>query len=388
VCEKRVNRRAGILVSRFESMNRTRATRRHATTPRLRVSCSRGRRAAVLVLVLVVFAALSLLCVGLCQRVHLEMKRDRMQAAELRAYYLALGGIHRALAALAAPGNDTESVDYFGSPWHLHTTARAEGFFAGQTQVGWLSRARLSYAVTDEEGRLNINTSSPVGWVHLPGMTEPIIYAILDWQDADDRPLPHGAESAYYLRLPLPYRAKDGPMRMIWELALVKDVTWSLFRGEDANGDGLLTEPNEDDGPKLQPMDNADGRLDHGLMDFFTVYGNGKVNLNTAGVEVLSSLPGINPETAQAVVAWRSGPDGQPGTPDDTYLGSLEQLAVLPGLTPYQVELLTQYGTLHSTHFRIVSEARVGRSGTTCRLWATARRDKGRVELVLVKKDS
>jgi len=57
-----------------------------------------------------------------------------------------------------------------------------------------------------------------------------------------------------------------------------------------------------------------------GLVDILTVWGDpayGRLNINTASVEVLSCLPDMDPEVAQRVVAARNGPDRRPRTADD-----------------------------------------------------------------------
>jgi len=353
--------------------------------------CDRGRTrsGAVLVLVLMVFSALSLLSFGLCHRVRLDLKRARVRGDDLKAYYLALGGVYRAVAALQGfePTEDEGEVCHFGQSWHLNTAAGAEGCFE-QIDVSWLAEASLFYSVMDEEGRLNVNTSSPAGWVNLPGMQEEIIYAILDWQDGDSEAYPNGAESGYYARQRRPYKAKNGPTSIIWELALVKDVDWVKLRGEDWNGNGVLDEMGENDGPALRPMDDGDGVLDSGLLDFFTVYGEGKVNINTASAAVLFSLPDIEVATARSIVEMRTGPDGEPYTADDKFFRSFEELAEVSGVTPYQLELFEQYVQFASKHFRVVSEARVRPGGRPCRLMGTVFRDEKDVQLLLLRQDS
>ena len=52
----------------------------------------------------------------------------------------------------------------------------------------------------------------------LPGMTESIADAILDWIDPDDDTRDLGAEREYYASLPHPYAPRNGPLGSIEEL--------------------------------------------------------------------------------------------------------------------------------------------------------------------------
>src|SRR5690606_13432288 len=57
----------------------------------------------------------------------------------------------------------------------------------------------------------------------LPGMTEDIADAILDWIDEDDEPREYGAEIDYYAALG--YAPANGPLTTIEQLLLVRGVT-------------------------------------------------------------------------------------------------------------------------------------------------------------------
>ena len=74
----------------------------------------------------------------------------------------------------------------------------------------------------------------------LPGMTEDIADAILDWLDEDEEVRPFGAEAEYYSTLPTPYVPKNGPVLSVEELLLVRGVTPTLLFGADANRNGVL----------------------------------------------------------------------------------------------------------------------------------------------------
>ncbi|MCH7988250.1 MAG: general secretion pathway protein GspK [Planctomycetes bacterium] len=74
----------------------------------------------------------------------------------------------------------------------------------------------------------------------LPGMTEEIADAILDFIDEDDEAREYGSESDYYAGLDPPYEAKNAPLESLDELLLVNGVTPELMFGIDINRNGLI----------------------------------------------------------------------------------------------------------------------------------------------------
>ena len=88
-------------------------------------------------------------------------------------------------------------------------------------------------AVMDwEKSRQGIGRKALLG---LPGMTEAIADAILDWMDADSTTRQSGAEQDYYSTLNPPYSPRNGIPDSLEELLLIKGVTRSLLFGRDAN---------------------------------------------------------------------------------------------------------------------------------------------------------
>jgi len=155
-----------------------------------------------------------------------------------------------------------------------------------------------AFGVRDEASRINLNSASVDMLLRLPGMTNELAAAIVDWRDEDSEITPGGAEDEYYLLLPEPYYCKNAPFETIEELLLVKGASWQILHGEDANRNGVL-DPNEKDGDESEPADNADGHLDRGLLDYVTVYsvdlnvdadGAARVDVNRAGSQELSDL--------------------------------------------------------------------------------------------------
>jgi type II secretory pathway component PulK len=138
---------------------------------------------------------------------------------------------------------------------------------------------RFRYGLTDEASRLNLNTASRYELATLFGLLiadaeinpQELADAVIDWRDSDDTPEPLGAESSYYESLPTPYQCKNARFETVEELLMVRGFTGQVVYGEDYNRNGLL-DPNEDDGEETFPPDNADGRLNRGLLPYLTVW--------------------------------------------------------------------------------------------------------------------
>ena len=106
--------------------------------------------------------------------------------------------------------------------------------------------------------------------------------AVVDWLDNDDTPRVGGAESAFYLSQPFPYKAKNDFLDTVYELRLVRGITPEVFE-------------------TLQP--------------FVTVHSSGKVNLNTAPKQILMALSAgqdaaeegeITGTTADEIIEYRT----------------------------------------------------------------------------------
>lgn len=146
----------------------------------------------------------------------------------------------------------------------------------------------------------------------LPGMTEDVAEAILDWIDEDDEPRPFGAESDYYQALPTPYASKNGPLNSVEELLLVRGVSPSLLFGADVNRNGVV---DADEQQRSGASINTSGAL--GWAAYLTVHGseankrrNGepRIDVNQDDLEALYSelLDAVGDETfASFIVAYR-----------------------------------------------------------------------------------
>jgi hypothetical protein len=170
----------------------------------------------------------------------------------------------------------------------------------------------------------------------LPGMTEDVADAILDWLDSDDEPRAMGAEFGdYYQQLQPAYKPANGPLQSIEQLLLVRGVTPQLLFGYDENRNGLI---DSDEQTKLSlgiPPGTAPGQVPVlntdpnvlpppplGWAPYLTLHsqeknvtrdGLARINLNSSDLQMLyDELMSVlgNENYASFIVAYRLA--GQP----------------------------------------------------------------------------
>lgn len=170
-----------------------------------------------------------------------------------------------------------------------------------------------SFSVTLEsaEGGLNVNTLNREDWLDIFEMAnvpstewDTMIDCLEDWIDEGDLHQLNGAESddPYYEERGYP--VKNGPLDSVEELLLIK--SW---------------------GPDILYGKNADEDSDaiFGIAELMTVWGDGKLNLNTASIDTMRAA-GLTDEQIEEIIELRAGLDGTLGTADDglprDYIGS------------------------------------------------------------------
>jgi DNA uptake protein ComE-like DNA-binding protein len=99
-----------------------------------------------------------------------------------------------------------------------------------------------------------LNTATKDMLQGLPGVTEAIAAAIVDWRDQDSEAEAYGAEDETYSRKDIPYRAKNGDFESVDELLLVEGVDEELLYGKDRNQNGVI-DPWEDDDSSVDDAD-------------------------------------------------------------------------------------------------------------------------------------
>jgi hypothetical protein len=90
-------------------------------------------------------------------------------------------------------------------------------------------------------------------------------------------------------------------------------------------------------------------------MDYFTIWGDGKLDVNLADAAMISLVTGVTQATADQVVKYRWGPDGNPYTLDDRVYNSMDEVRAVLGMSAEQFQLVQNLLSLTSAVDRIES---------------------------------
>ncbi len=286
----------------------------------------RDRGGFALILALVVTAMLAAAALELTREAQLSADlainfRDRVKARRA-----ALDGLSAAAMTLI---EDDPGADWLGEAW---------------AQLGRETKARRGrsdgYAVslTDEGGLIDLNNllasqaQAASAWQRVmervlvlldrdPGLVQ----ALLDWLDGDDEVRPGGGEAADYHDQPGRAKPRNGPLLDVRELALIKGFDRELLLG---------------------------GADKPGLYDLVTVFGQARINVNTAPPLVLKALDEeIGDALIEEILELRAAE-------------GLRRVSDLKGLTGMSEALFKRIEPLievKSRRFRVVSEGVAGR---------------------------
>ncbi|MBU2540439.1 MAG: general secretion pathway protein GspK [Candidatus Omnitrophica bacterium] len=275
-----------------------------------------NNKALILIVALWIVAILTLLAIGLAHRISIELHLIRFSRDRLKACSALEAAVQSAAYIIAQDINGYDSMNeiWANGIWDEFNESIFKDVKLKQAvfsiihkvddETGVLS---LLYGLSDEQARLNINTATAN---HLQTFfleaeienSREISASILDWIDEDEITSFDGAEDDYYTGLDMPYHCKNAPLSSIEELLFIKGMDPDKFE-------------------KIKP--------------FITVYGDGKININTVSELLLSSLlisRGTLDSTARKlageVVDYRLGDDGEIGTVDDRIFEKFQDIVL------------------------------------------------------------
>ncbi len=178
-----------------------------------------------------------------------------------------------------------------------------------------------------------------------------LAYAIIDWRDADSfyQHPEYGAEDDDYKHSQTPYEAKDALYETVDELILIMGMDAAIYAR---------------------------------LTDLITVYGSGKININTASRTTLKVL-GLNDKVVQDILDFRRGEDKIEGNVDDHVFTNpseiilkLGQFTVVESSDQSRLNFLIDRGQIATTtdFFRIQSRASIKASHREAEITAVVNR--------------
>ncbi len=308
---------------------------------RLRASRRHHRSALVLVLVLIVVMMVALAGFTFAELMLTENKAARLNGEQLRLQQAIHSGVEHIKQFVEQP---RATRDAAGGPHNnprlfqampLEPELRDPGASANRLRFSVVAPASgeipsqtlspgIRFGLENESGRLHLADvlryeqqtpgAGKDALLKLPGMTEAIAEAILDWIDPDSQPRPLGAEGDFYEGLEKPYSPRNGLPDCLEELLLVKGVTRELLFGGDANYNRIL-EPGENVPASRQTRAASIGPAEPWSW-FLTLYsaqgnrdmqGQPRINLNSMHlVELHQRLTAaVGPEVAGFVIAYR-----------------------------------------------------------------------------------
>lgn len=309
-------------------------------------------RGSILIMVLWAVSLLSAFAVIIGAQVRQKLTAAYRLDERGKLYYLCDAGVKKA-AAFFRREQQGKAYDALNDLWSVNPgefqdIAVGDGISAVSYDTADAVTGEVfpRYGMTDEERKINIHKADrpqmKILFEIVSGLDETdaqdLAASIIDWRDADSESqlAGGGAESGYYHNLPEPYDAKNAPCAIIEELLLVKGMTREMFDK---------------------------------LKDYITMYGDGKININTASAQVLRAL-NLTRDMVDQILALRRGHDGQDGTADDapfTDSGSIvPRLTQMSSYSASDLALLTDVVnsriTVKSAHFMVRSSARVRKS--------------------------
>ena len=313
-----------------------------------------NHKGTVLVIVLWTLCLLTTFAVSLGFGVRQKIIMVGRLDARDRLHFIAEAGIKRAILELKKKDR-TSGFDALKDYWSNNIGIFKEiQVGAGRFTVGYdyldteSGEYQVRYGIIDEERKININKAQRSvieRLFRIVGLSEMkaqnLSASIVDWRDKDSElSIPLGsAEDRYYRNLRDPYEAKDADFEVLDELLLVRGMTGEIF-------------------------DEIKG--------FITIYGEGKVNINTASEDVLLSL-GLHASVVNKILSFRYGQDMIEASADDNVFNSVSgitaRLSQLYLLSAGEVANLSNLVsakkvTVKSNNFMIKSIAKLDKKET------------------------
>ncbi len=276
------------------------------------------KKGSIILITLWILTILVVLSISLNYRMGLEVRLAGFQRDTEKAFYLAKAGVENAVLAINSDQNkNLDTLNQCGITFNRDLQLNPEVLFRdvplgeGSFSIAYGGEeGRLIYGVVDEERKININkvmrekimggapdekfrkvVENLFDYADVPS-PKSMVSVFIDWIDEDSNSMfASDADDTDYV--------KNAPLDLPEELLNV--LEYFYFREKNYT--------------KKKAEEEA-VRVFTEIKDLITVYGSGKININTAGPQVLSIL-GMDKDLIQDIILFRTGEDGDIDTEED-----------------------------------------------------------------------
>ena len=257
---------------------------------------------------------MSVTVMGVVEYIRYSADEAVLAAADFRALHLAESGLAVGLHPSVRRG-DKVLKQKIGTDSGFDVVINYEG---ARIPINFITDERLREAVYGLFVRWGVNSDEA-------GVASE---SLADWVDRDDEVRANGAETAFY--------ESQGVYEIPRQQGFINVDEMLLVRG----------------------MGVVD-RLKPDWREFFSVYGDGTIDLRTAFKETLIAVAGASETDVENFVSRRDGADGIPGTEDDQRISDSEAYRLL-GLTGDRAQAMQSILTSDDDLRRITSTGYVG----------------------------
>ncbi len=243
-------------------------------------------------------------------------------------------------------GKDSHQNGFFDPGQDISDDGSRAGSFVADSDAGWAGILTVDSQIQNVnaagQDRVNVQTAGESELTAIPGITPAIARAIVA------------------------YRGRN----QFQSIADLLDVTASQNQnGSQSGGFGgqSFSDPSQSGGGQSQGGSSGSPVIDENLFqdiaDSVTVNSDqslsGIININTAGIDVLCCIPGIDRPLAQAIISYRQS---------NGYFTSIAGLLKVSGMTRQLFKQAAPLVDARSETYRILSEGRVNSTGARQRL--------------------
>jgi general secretion pathway protein K len=256
-------------------------------------------------------------------------------------------------ATVAFVSNDVDEYGALNKEFRARQLAESGLAFGIDPQVTNQDRALLDQVMPDQ-GRFHVLISSEstklnINFILQNGRDDLLTKLFVGWGVAPKAADAAAAGFHSYLSKPLTNQPASGGAQTIQTATQTATPTAAQTEVQDETQFSVVAEMSlvPQFGPVMQKRPD--------WANFFTIWGDGKIDVNMADAPTIALITGVSAATADKFVKYRWGFDGKPYTLDDRIYNSLDEVRAGLGMSAEQFQLVQNFLSLTSAVDRIES---------------------------------